>query len=132
MTLDIGIGDGHSLWPIEGEPSLVLECDGYYWFLHPLLVELHQETGEYIDLFGEASFQAESLQGLERFLSSARALVASQPASWQVHVGTQVSPEHKELYRPVERELLIDLLDRFERVVARAKELGRPVVCFGD
>lgn len=132
MSLDIGIGDGQSLWPIEGEPSLAMDCDGYYWFLHPLFTELYNVTGEYIDLFGEASFQGENLEALGRSLSSARAVVESQADAWQVHVGTQVSPEHRELYKPVERDQFIDLLDRFQRIVARAKELGRPVVCFGD
>jgi hypothetical protein len=132
MALDIGVGDGSSLIPVQGEPSLFLEDDGYYWFLHPLFERLAVETGEYIDLYGDASFAGESLAALERALAEARRLVGSQPEEWSVHVGTPLSPKHRKLYRRVEREAMLALLDRWDVVIERARQLGRPVVCFGD
>ena len=56
MALDLGVGNGVSLIPQQGEPSLWLNSDGYYWFLHPLIEKLASETGQYIDLYGDASF----------------------------------------------------------------------------
>ena len=32
MALDIGVGDGSSQFPAQGEPSLYLDDDGYYWY----------------------------------------------------------------------------------------------------
>jgi hypothetical protein len=132
MSLEIGIGDGRSVWSIEKTPSLALEDDGYYWFLHPLLVALADETGQYVDLYGEARFQGESLNALERVLVSACELVESQPSSWEVHVGTQLSPERRELYKPVERRRFLELIATWQGIVARARELRRAVLCFGD
>ncbi len=132
MSLNIGVGDGSSVMPVQGEPSLFLQSDGYYWFLHPLFERLAAETGQHIDLYGDASFAGESLVALERALAEARRLVNSQPEEWSVHVGTQVSPEYRDLYRPVERKAMLALLDRWEIVIERARQLGQPVVCFGD
>ena len=45
MSLDIGVGDGSSIVPLQSEPLLCLENAGPYWFLHPLFERLCQETG---------------------------------------------------------------------------------------
>ena len=132
MALDIGVGNGSSLVPVEGEPALQLDNDGYYWFLHPLFARLQAETGQYIDLYGDAAFAGPELASLKRMLAEARSLAEAQPASWQVHVGTQVAPAHRDLYKPVRREALLALLARLDEVVRRAEALNRPVVCFGD
>jgi hypothetical protein len=121
MALDIGIGDGTSLIPVQGEPSLYLEDDGYYWFLHPLFERLCAETRQYIDLYGDASFFDGALTALEQLLVEARDLIESQPETWQVDV-----------YNVVRRDRFLELIARWEKVIARARELGRPVVCFGD
>jgi hypothetical protein len=132
MALDLGIGDGVSLIPVQSEPSLWLNSDGYYWFLHPLLEKLQSETGQYIDLYGDASFSGSTLSALERMVAEARKLVGAQPATWQVHTGTQLSPEHKELYAAVDKDRFLALLDKWQQIIARAREIGKPVVCFGD
>jgi hypothetical protein len=132
MALDLGVGDGASLIPQRSEPSLWLNSDGYYWFLHPLIEKLQSETGQYIDLYGDASFSGASLSALERMVAEAEKLVHNQPASWQVHTGTQVGPEHKELYAEVNRGQFLSLLHKWREIIARAKDLGKPVVCFGD
>jgi hypothetical protein len=132
MSLDVGIGDGISLAPQPSEPLLWLENDGYYWFLHPLIAKLHSETGQYIDLYGDACFEGASLSALERMVAEAIVLVQAQPAVWQVHTGTQTRPERKELYAEVEKDQFLALLHTWEQIIARAKEIGKPVVCFGD
>jgi hypothetical protein len=132
MALDLGIGDGVSSIPQQGEPSLWLSSDGYYWFLHPLFENLRSETGQYIDLYGDASFTGASLSALERMVAEAVGLVQAQPATWQVHTGTQLRPEHKELYVDVEKDRFLALLHKWLKIIERAKEIGKPVVCFGD
>ncbi|HZT83039.1 MAG TPA: hypothetical protein VFA26_22605, partial [Gemmataceae bacterium] len=89
-------------------------------------------TGQYIDLYGDASFAGRPLAALKEMLSEARRLAEAQPESWDVHVGTQVSPVRQELYRRLDRDGLLELLTAWGRVVERAEQLGRPVVCFGD
>jgi hypothetical protein len=55
-----------------------------------------------------------------------------QPDSWNVHVGYQTKPVYQEVQRPVEREQLLSLLEAWERIIDRAEQLKRRVVCFGD
>src|SRR5262245_12558750 len=110
----IGVGDGSSLTPVPGEPSLILEDDGYYSFLHPWFERLAAETGQYIDLYGDASFAGETLAALERVLAEARHSARSQLQKWSVHVGTQMYPDPRELYGTVERQAMLALLDRWD------------------
>jgi hypothetical protein len=141
MALDIGVGSGSSFCPVRGEPSLSFESDGYYWFLHPLFEGLRTDTGQFIDLFGDASFAGNEIFALERMLKAAKELVLAQPRSWDVCIGFELDPRQKETQRDarlkeifgtVERDHFLDVLSQLNRVVARAKELSRPVICFGD
>jgi hypothetical protein len=109
-----------------------LENDGYYWFLLPLLERLHAQTGQYIDLYGDASFAGADLSALERMVAEANRLVVAQPATWQVHTGTQTMPERKELYAAVDQSRFLALLNEWQLIITRAKQIGKPVVCFGD
>ena len=65
-------------------------------------------------------------------LAEARSLVLARPEVWKVHIGTQLMPKHKELYRRVKRGDMLALLDRWTTIVRRARESDRPVICFGD
>jgi len=139
MALDIGIGDGETVWPLADEPSMFLEDDGYYWYLHPLFEELRAATGEYIDLYGNASFSGTMLTELENVVSRARDLVEREPSSWDVCVGQELVPwkkgarKHlKPRFSVVSKDQFLALLNRWQNVIVRAKKLRRPVVCFGD
>ncbi len=132
MALDLGIGDGVFIDSQPSEPSLWLSSDGYYWFLYPLIKKLQSETGQYIDLYGDALFTGASLSALERMIVEAIGLVQAKPATWQVHTGTQLRPEHKEFYADVEKDRFIALLQKWQQIIERAKEISKPVVCFGD
>jgi hypothetical protein len=78
MALDIGVGDGSSPVPIRDEPLLSLNDDAIYSFLHPLFERLRWETGQYIDLYGDASFSDWRLATLKRMLAQARVLAEVQ------------------------------------------------------
>jgi hypothetical protein len=132
MALDIGIGGDSSLIPLKGEPSLSMEDAAPYWFLHPLFEKLAAETGQYIDLYGDASFAGAQLVALKKMLGEAKRMAEAQPDRWEVSIGVQLAPVHRELWESLDKVTLLDLIAAWERVVARAEELGRPVVCGGD
>ena len=132
MSLDIGIGDGVSPAPDRNEPLLQLEDDGYFAFLAPLIGRLHEQTGEYIDPYGDAVFADDKLIALKAELAEAKRQVLSQPATWRVHTRSEISPVFREIHEMVDRSQFLALLESFEQIAARAERLGRPVVCFGD
>jgi hypothetical protein len=133
MALDIGIGDGTSPTPDWDEPTLYFEfVVGYYSYLEPWFERVATVTGQFVDLYGGASFQGQQLDTLEQALLDARKAVESQAPKWQVHIGTQVEPVQRKLYVDVERKRVLELLDQWLVVVRRARQLNRPVVCFGD
>jgi hypothetical protein len=131
-VLEIGVDYAVNHPPSGMFPCIALDDDGYYWFLHPLFERLAAETGEYIDLYGNATFFGGDLCALEQMLTKARGMVLSLPEAWDVHTGTQLLPVHQEVFKPVERARLLYLLDTWEDAVRVAKEHERPIVCFGD
>jgi hypothetical protein len=122
--LTIGVGYAVDHPPSGMFPVLELEDDGYYWFLHPLFERLAAETGQYIDLYGNATFFGEDLDSLERTLTAAQELVLSQPEAWEVLTNGRAGT--------VQRVQLLQLLDTWEDAIRAAKEQGRPIICFGD
>jgi hypothetical protein len=130
MALVIGIGDSSSFELVQGEPSFVTEDedDASVTFLYPLFEKLAEETGQMIGPYDHASFAGERLAALKRMLTEA------QPEHWQVFIGITYSrlQQPKELWKPLDRETLLNLIAAWERVAARAEELGGPVVCCGD
>lgn len=130
--LDIGVGSEAGKPPSAVEPKFGLDNDGYYWFLYPLFEQLRDATSQYIDLYGDAAFAGPDLDELERMLSAARRLVEAQPESWEVHIGTQTAPVHRDLYSLVERAEFLRLLGVWGQCLERARQTGRSVVCFGD
>jgi len=132
MSLDIGIGDGTHPYPSTDEPLLQLNEGGLYSTLAPFFGRLAEETGEWIDLYGDASFDGRKLAALKRTIAEARAANQTRPDSWDVHVNTRITPIVKKNYAQLTKVELIDCLDMFDRIIARAEALGQPVVCFGD
>lgn len=138
MSLDIGVGDGKSFVPLPDEPRLAFDDDGYLFFLFPFLRSLHHATGEMIDLYDDASFSGDHLDLLQTELRAARVAIDAQPEQWDIPIGTQFGPPstHPPVGKPiistVEKAVFLERLDQWERVIRRARETGRPVVCFGD
>src|SRR5262245_15860934 len=113
MSLSIGIGDGTSFAPLPSEPSLDLHDDGgYYWFLAPLIEELAQKTGHYIDLYGDASFLHENLKALEGMLIKARQLVNDHEAAWDVCIGEQLVPYQKATKQPAQMKRIYSRVEK--------------------
>jgi hypothetical protein len=136
MAVDIGVarpssGPGEAA-QLAHEPRTCLFDDGYYWFLYPFWVELRERTGQYVDLYGNASFSGAALDVFRAVLAKACKVVRDQPESWRVHTGTHIGPVRTELYETVYRAELLRLLDTLSAIAARAAELGGAVECSGD
>jgi hypothetical protein len=128
--LQIGLGTSASPVPHSDQPSLFLDDDGYYWFLHPLFKELADQTGEYIDLYGHSWFAGDNRSALEQMLHQAVALVEAQPESWAVIVGH--SGARGEVYMGVQKIRYQETLGQWLSLCEQARQHDLAVVCFGD
>jgi hypothetical protein len=129
MPLDVALvsPDG------KQEHRLQFRDDAYFWFLYPWLSKVRESTGKYVDLYGDAEFhEANGLLPLIHAMSEAMASARTQPRTWQVHTGTQLRPERKELYQQVERERLVESIVEFQATLAEARAKGLTVVFRGD
>jgi hypothetical protein len=107
--------------------------DGTYEFLQPWFLQVRQAAGKYVDLYGDATFDSSNgLKMLVDAVRSARAKAESQPRVWEVHVGTQLRPERKELFRAMDRRQLLSSIDRLAELLQEAADLDRPLVFRGD
>jgi hypothetical protein len=111
--------------------GIALDDDGYYWYLYPLFEELHSQTGEMIDLYGDALFKGETLLSLQRIVQKALEIVRKQPPEWEVLIGWYgVSQE--QIFSKVSKETFVSLPERFEHLIDRAIQENEFVVCLGD
>jgi len=131
MALDIRIRSGKTVLAESGL-QVALNDDGYYWFLHPLFERLRDQCGKYIDLYGDALFTRDDFSRLRELLDEASALAKAKPATWNVHVGTQLQPTRKELYAAVSREQLLTLIKAMRNMVETADRLDGQLECVGD
>lgn len=90
MGLDIRIRAGGA--QTRADLALSFDDDGYYWFLHPLFERLRDESGKYVDLYGDALFNRDDYPRLRRLLDEADGMTRRQPKAWEGHVGTQLQP----------------------------------------
>jgi len=131
MALDIRIRTSKAA-PPGAELQIALNNDGYYWFLHPFFERLRDQCGKYVDLYGDALFTRDDYPRLRKSLDEARAVAEAQPATWNVHIGTQVKPVRKELDAVVRRDRLLTLIDTIRNMVETADYLDGQLECLGD
>ena len=140
MSLDVYIQPSFG-WPLVGTEFEAVcsltwgrggDVDGYYWFLWPLFKDLAKQTGQLVDLYGDAFFCGEDLDALAQILVHAHGLVNVQPDIWEVHIGTQLQPVRRELYSTVNKQQMVVLLDRLEAAIHRAKNTEAYVSFIGD
>ena len=130
MGVDIRVRSSSS--PVASEPGLSFKDDGYYWFLHPWFERLREQSGKYIDLYGDALLTRDDYPRLRAVLTEAEVMARRQPATWQVHVGTQLQPAKKELYRTIDRGELLKLIETFRTLIDAADKLDGYLECVGD
>jgi hypothetical protein len=137
LSLDIYLQPNGNLPPRPGDggehiAAFPFENEGYYWFLCPLFEALRQETGENIDLYGDARFHGETLAALEQTLLEARALVSGQPDQWEVVIGIRPWEDPPEVCVTIQKAVMIGLLDTLEAATLRARETGAYITFWGD
>ena len=126
MPLDIRLAG-------DADVALQLHNDAHYWFLHPWFLRIREAIGKSIDLYGDAEMhEGAGLPMLARMLAEARSAAEQQPATWQVHVGTQLRPVRQELYETARRPELLQTIAALEAVVNRALAQRRSLVFSGD
>jgi len=130
MSLDIYLRSSNSR--SSSAPALSFEDDGYYRFLQPLFDRVGKQSGKYIDLYGDALFTQDDWPRLRTMLADAETMARGKPTTWEVHVGTQLKPVRKELYRTVKREELLRLIATFKALVDAADETDGQLECVGD
>ncbi|WP_394796356.1 hypothetical protein [Armatimonas sp.] len=130
--LQIGLGTSASPIPHSDQPLLFLNNDGYYWFLHPLFTQLAEQTGQYIDLYGNAYFEGTNISPLQEVLTQARQQVENQPGTWHVSIGFQTHPEYKEVFEEVNRATFLQMLNQWNSLVKLAQQRNHGIVCWGD
>jgi hypothetical protein len=106
--------------------------DGYYWFLHPLFQRLAQQTGQLIDLYGDARFRTEQLPLLQGIFNEARNIVQKQPDEWFVKVSSLMKSHQDDIYLQVSKTQLLDDLDQIDKLIAQALSQNEDIVCIGD
>lgn len=116
----------------EAPLHLWLKDDGYYWFLHPWLESLREQTGKYLDLYGDVIFTCDDFPRLRGILDEARAVAIAQTARWDVCVGVQVHPAKGPIHKPVQRDRVLAMVEAFRTLIDAAERSGRQIECIGD
>ena len=136
MSFIIGIGLEGVRWPHIGidmtEPHIIMEDDGYYWFLWPYFERFLTETGEIINPYENAFLTDDQLPFLQNLLHEAAFQIQVQSEFWMVAVGIRFTPEREIVYEAVKRDVFRQLLYDWLQVIERAQALKKPMVCFGD
>jgi hypothetical protein len=130
MALEIRLtGHADTTSPGDDPTVVVLEDDGYYWFLHPFFVDLAEATGEHVDLQGDAVFSAVTFDAFEGALVDARDAVLGEDPKWDVRIGTSWSPVRAELRSTVLRDGLLTIVEALGNLISEARRTGADIVC---
>jgi len=127
MSLAVGFRDDKNI-----EYKLSFENDGYYWYLHPFFEALKNSTGIYVDLYGDAVFNRGNVNQIETALVNASSSLEAEENYFQVHCGTQVKPEKKEIYNKISKNELKSKLNIIFGIIKHIKEHGGSLVFEGD
>ena len=139
MAVQIGTSTNSEASPINWDGSIFLDAfDGYYSFLHPLITELEEKTGQLIDPWGDATFEGSDLLTLKDAVEAATKLVASQPFEWDVYVGDHCYYDAQQqfirepMHTKVSKQEFSRLLEKLAGLIERAINENGSVVCIGD
>jgi len=132
MAVDLVVTENEEVPPYRQELSLRFDEDGYYWFLYPLFEELYALTGNMIDLYGNATFEAETLPFLQEMGEKARLKVARKPKNWDVRIGYQYTPKKEPILKTVNRQRFLSMLDQLDKMIDWAIKHNEKIECLGD
>lgn len=120
-------GDERPRLDIFDEPNEVL-----YFALEPVFRRIEQRCGLLIDLCGTVTFPADTLGLLREELQRAEGELCEEPDSWQVSVGTEISPVRRELVQDVARSAVLDTVKRLVDLIDEADDQRAYLVFSGD
>ena len=106
--------------------------DGYYWYLFPFFVEIHKETGQMIDLYGDADFHGEALPKLLLKINAVREQVLLQPECWKVETGEEQGLVPRKIYADVARSTFVSRLDSFCALIEEGITSNQHLIFIGD
>jgi len=132
MSLEIHVADAATPLAQLSSPSLSLENDGYYWALYPYFSHLSSLTGQGVDLYSDAVFDASILPTFRSALAKARLAYAGGPPTFAVPISMQLKPVRREVTETISRKTLLDLIQSLDALAQNAETLQRHLVFIGD
>lgn len=106
--------------------------DNDYHALSAFFENLRQNTGQNVDLYGDAAFGGDNLDVLKIALDEAKIWLDAQPTSWKVTLGFQIAPQHQEIIALVQCQALQKILGALEIALERAKLQNCVITFWGD
>lgn len=129
MAVGIGLSRSGPISKADYSAGVAFDDDGYYWHLYPYFEEVVKQTGQMVDLYGDAIFDVKHLPDLLATLKRAAASVRKRPKEWKVRIGWRGQDE---VFEKVTKVTMQRMLRDFIALVKLAIETKRKVVCFGD
>jgi hypothetical protein len=135
MAACIFVADNWHASPANpGERGVILENDGYYWFLYRYFegANLNHQS-ELIDLYGGDEIDGYQLHRLETELRTALEDVCRKPERWRVLTGWRNEAAiENEVWHEVERDKMVLLIQALLWLVEFAKDRHLKLICSGD
>ena len=113
----------------ESRSVLSLEDGPLYWFLHPYLLSIKDDTGQYLDLYGNCAFSFSQLPVLRAMIGKIESSCANSPSSLSVSVGTK---DGQAILKEINKTDLVNFLRAFKAVLNDAESMNAGLVCRGD
>lgn len=132
MPIDIELFQPKGIYTDLSARKLELHDGGIYWYLFPFFERLGNQTGQLIDLYGNAKFSAENICLLDNILRDALKSLELQPDVWDQKTGEQIRPVRKTLTQKISKKDIRSFINSLQDILEKAVN-GQGVVTFtGD
>ena len=108
------------------------EPEAYYWFMYPLVAQLHEQHDKFFDLWDGCEFKSDELHLFRTLIDDVEALLAREPETFSVHVGRQTKPIEEELYIEVKREEYESFLATLRSIAKECEQAEKSLHVYGD
>lgn len=109
------------------------DATGDFWFLQSFFEKLGVKTSETIDLYDDCCFEGDKLIRLkEELIKEINRIKNDSNKEWNVHVGTQVHPIKKEIFKPVIKKDIIIKLEKWLNITDLAIDNNEKLIGLGD
>ncbi len=136
MSVDIYLAPSSDSGTLASrDPVLTLEDDGLEGVLYSIQEFTGAATphdGPEVDGYGTNVFTGAALPALRDALLRALEKFRAGPEERTVWIGTEVKPEHRELYQQVSKDRLVAVTARLAELAQEAISTGQSLVLVGD